>query len=219
MEREKWRSDPDWIATMGGLGFEAQWYACDCGAHWLEKYCGPECNHSHRQYPDWDLCNWPPEMLKYWDIWNWRARTAPVDYPQLPKDHLAPMLEVYKKRWPSAGTLGPTDKIWNREYESKFNHRTWSEPVDYFCPLELQQVNIVWLTPQQYQEIHKLALAMEAGTLSLSKGIAQMRQIHLGIQPNRHIQLVVKPALTTLEKIDHQNKIVYFNSTVEEPKS
>lgn len=164
MERENWRSDPIVVDMYKRLGAELQWWVCDCGAHWLEDHCGPEClnNHSGR------FCNWPPEMLKYWDIWNWRARTAPVDY---------------------------------------------------FCPLKLQQVNIVWLTPQQYQEIHKLALAMEAGTLSLSKGIAQMRQIHPGIQPNRHIQLVVKPALAALERIDHKNKIVYFNSTVEEPKS
>jgi len=128
MERENWRSDPDWIATIGRLGFEVQWYTCDCGAHWRRDHCGPECVHSHRQYPDWDLCNWPPEMLKYWDPWNWRARTEPVDYPLLPvgyNDFLTRMLEVHQKRWPP----------------------------------------------------------------------------------------------TRLEKIDHQNKIAYFNSTVEEPKS
>lgn len=127
MERENWRSDPIVVDMYKRLGAELQWWTCDCGAHWLEDHCGLEClnNHSGR------FCNWPPEMLKYWDIWNWRARTEPVDYPLLPKDHLALILEAYKKRWPSAGIMGLTDKIWHREYESKFNHRTWSEPVDY----------------------------------------------------------------------------------------
>lgn len=84
MDQTNWRQDPDRVATMIRLGAEIQWYTCDCGAHWLEDHCGPECVHHHRQYSDWDLCNWPPEMLKYWDIWNWRARTPPVDYPDLP---------------------------------------------------------------------------------------------------------------------------------------
>lgn len=153
MEQENWRRDPDWIATMGKLGPEIQWYTCDCGAHWLGLHCGPECVHSHRQYLDWNLCNWPPEMLKYWDIHNWRARTPPVDYPQLPvgyDDFLTRMLEGCRKRWPVtrlvnidhekkiayfdtpvASPLRITDNIWYREYESKFNYRAWTPPVGY----------------------------------------------------------------------------------------
>lgn len=42
-----------------------------------------------------------------------------------------------------------TDKIRNNEYESKFNYRIWSEPVDYFCPVDLQQINPVEVTPEQ----------------------------------------------------------------------
>lgn len=83
MDQTNWRQDPDRVATMIRLGAEIQWWTCDCGAHWLEDHCGPECVHAHRQYPDWDLCNWPPEMLKYWDIWNWRITTPPVDYPDI----------------------------------------------------------------------------------------------------------------------------------------
>ena len=83
MNQTNWRQDPDLVATIIRLGAEIQWWTCDCGAHWLEDHCGPECVHAHRQYPDWDLCNWPPEMLKYWDIWNWRITTPPVDYPDI----------------------------------------------------------------------------------------------------------------------------------------
>lgn len=56
------------------------WMACGCGAHWLTPECGVDCVLTHRQYPDWNLCNWPPEMLKYWDWRNWREGTPPVDY-------------------------------------------------------------------------------------------------------------------------------------------
>lgn len=70
----------DFQAWMAGGDL---WFACGCGAHWRTPECGVDCLLTHRQYPDWNLCNWPPEMLKYWDWRNWREGTPPVDYPHL----------------------------------------------------------------------------------------------------------------------------------------
>ena len=141
MERENWRSDPDWIATMGRLGFEVQWYTCDCGAHWRGDHCGPECVHAHRQYSDWDLCNWPPEMLKYWDIWNWRARTPPVDYPEPPRD---PRYELRIAHW--------VDRVSGKRDPNRvglYMRAPVLEPV-VFQPGEIAEVGF-WLTPDEIE--------------------------------------------------------------------
>lgn len=126
MDQTNWRQDPDRISIIARLGFETQWYICDCGAHWLGNYCGPECVHHHRQYPDWDLCNWPPEMLKYWEWRNWREWTPPVDYPDLSPRKFHIVLQDVDKGivWFEAIVTGEwvarlRNALWNEVFKEK----------------------------------------------------------------------------------------------------
>ena len=137
MTQTNWRHDPDRVATMIRLGPEIQWWTCDCGAHWLEDHCGQGCLNNHSG----GFCNWPPEMLKYWDIWNWRARTAPVDYPDLPRD---PRYELLIMHWRDR-TTGKQDpnRIGLHMRAPVF------EPVT-FQPGEIAEVGF-WLTPDEIE--------------------------------------------------------------------
>lgn len=137
MDQTNWRQDPDRVATMIRLGAEIQWWACDCGAHWWEAYCGPECLNNHSGI----FCNWPPEMLKYWDPGNWRIATPPVDYPDLPRD---PRYSLRIVHW--------RDRVTGKQDRNRVGLHMQApvfEPVA-FQPGDIAEVGF-WLTPGEIE--------------------------------------------------------------------
>jgi len=54
-------------------------FACVCGAHWFTNECDPKiCDTKHTPV----LCNWPPDMLKYYSYYeNHRLLAPPVEIP------------------------------------------------------------------------------------------------------------------------------------------
>lgn len=65
------------LQTIRSLSPEI-FFSCVCGAHWLTNQCDPKiCHTTHIPV----LCNWPPNMLKYYSVDNYRAYTQPVDIP------------------------------------------------------------------------------------------------------------------------------------------
>jgi len=132
----------DFQAWMAGGDL---WYTCGCGAHWLTPLCGVDCLLTHQQDPDWNLCNWPPEMLKYWEWRNWREWTPPVDYPDI--RHIRPaqsMAMIVHWRDPVTGKRDP-DMVGIYLRAPVVEHIV-------FAPGDIGHLT-VWLTEQEINEM------------------------------------------------------------------
>ena len=78
------------------------------------------------------------------------------------------------------------------DFNTTFNHRKWSDPVDYFCPVDLQLTNRVEITPYQYTELRRLVATFDSGLISPTELVARAKQIHPGLQPWRRNELIVR---------------------------
>lgn len=74
---------------------------------------------------------------------------------------------------------------------SPFNHRTWSDPIDYFCPVSLQLTNRVVVTPEQYTQLLRLVASFENGQINSTELIVSAKQIHPRLQPWRRNELII----------------------------